>query len=651
MVTEEFSREAAPSLLFEGPVRFGYELVKPTPAALSPERTNPPPPPPLPLIPRAKAVGLRKVALVEGVATVVVWFVDSVVGAPGYALGQGPAVVIIIFMNMFAAVVAFWAAIVWLRWKQLTPAAAAAGRSPRVSIRVAFLNAFGALFVPWLVFPVEAVIALISASRDSAMVPDQSQAPRLEIEHQKSIAAWQTRVMEFEAAERRREETVDLWFPVPVPGTARMICAFGGSSISWTALLTTLGATMMGANRQIFIADFSRRHTTDDIRNLCRSAGYPVQETVITASDKSQDDTGLFADLTWKDLATVLVEVLHSEQTDADVSRRERQEDRAVILDVTGCLAKDGFVSVTRLRQALLVVEGVEEHGASLISIDEYDDLTKLFNEVQRKHGGVMERVTRIERSLRTLDVAGRALHYSSDRSQERTTGLQIIAADKDADDLDNEQYVAMLVQLITRRIKKGNSMADVLVILGADRMRLLALEALLAHAERERIGVFLFFEHFRQDAVDVVGAGGAAAIFFSLGNSREAIAASDFIGSGYKWVESQRTRSKGDSFTRTEGEEHSTGEQRGATWSQTTTDGRSYSEAFGKSNEKSVADQRVREAILDPEMLMGLPPTGLVCVQVLPGGRRVVNNVNCNPQITFAPRVAHEPRALNQVS
>ena len=84
------------------------------------------------------------------------------------------------------------------------------------------------------------------------------------------------------------------------------------------------------------------------------------------------------------------------------------------------------------------------------------------------------------------------------------------------------------------------------------------------------------------------------------------------------------------------------------ASWQSTTeTQGRSYSESFGRTKDYSVGEQRVREAVMEPEVIMGLPVTGMICVEVLPGGRRVAANVDCHPQVVFGSRVAREPRAL----
>lgn len=646
MVTQAATRpEDALARLFASPVRLGYECVQPTPPALSPERLNPPQPRPVPMIPRAKAVGLARVAAVEGVAALVVWIVDLQLGTFTFGGAQGAAGVVVILVNLAAAAVGFWAGRVWMRSRPNRTSTAL--DTPAGANIIGGVNAFAALLFPYLVLPIEAVVAWISATGRGQMIPDPSQVELVQAEHQATVAAWQRRIAEFESSEQRRVQTADLWFPVAIPRTARMVCVFGGSAISSAALLTTVGATMLGAKLRVLVGDLSRRNTTDVLCDLCRITNRPYRVNVLGRDD----DAGLLAGMSWNDLSSILVEVLHSAQQDADVSRRERREDRAVLREVADRLDPAGPVSIARLRAALLVVEASADSSPnSLITTDEYDRLIRLFNDVQRQHGGVLERVTRVERALRSLEVLDSG--GTSDTLPGTSAGLQIIGVDKTADDLDNEQYVELLFQLLLRRMRMQGWAADVLILLGADRIRRSALESLIGYAERERIGILLCFEHLRDDAIEIVGSGGAAAVFFALGNHREAKEASEFIGADYKWVESQHTRSEGQSLTQNWGEEISvsrsvsSGLRSGTSRSTSQTEGRSYGEAFGRTQEYSVGDQRVREAVLDPEVLMGLPPTGLICVHVLPGGGRVTANVDCHPQLALAPRVAAEPRA-----
>jgi hypothetical protein len=657
--------EADLSRLFAAPARWGYEYVEPVAPTQSPERSNPPSRREVRRVPRSQAAGLREAAVLAAVGGVGALFLESELGVfSGGAKGTvaGGAVVIV---HLAAAAVAYWAALAWQRSSlkgESTEDIPAVRRN-----LVPGINALATFFAPYLVLPVEAVIAwrrIWRGGRD--LVPHPGDARRAEAEYQEAMSAWQQRVVQFEAAEVKRSESVDVWYPVPLSQAARMTCVFGGTPVSWTAVLSAVGASLLGSGARIVIGDLSRRLTADVLCDLCRAVGIPTVEAVLPGGAANAD---LFADVSWNDLSSVLAEVLHSAQKDLDASRRERQEDRSVIRDIAGCLDASGPVSITRLRKALLVVQGVEVagNGDAVIDADEYERLTRLFNEVQRQHGGVMERVTRIERALRDFELldgtdtasandAHAALESSPGVSGDRGD-LRVIGVDKQTDDLENDRLVDLLFQLLLRRVRRGWAQADVLIILGADRIRREALESLMTHAEQERIEVLLFFEHLRQDAIDIVGGGGAIAAFLALGNHREAKEASDFIGGEYRWVEAQHTASASESLTRTPGREESAsssgtlGLPPAISRSRSKTKGRSYSEAFGQHREYTLSEQRVREAVIEPEILMGLPVTGMICVEVLPGGQRTAVNIDCHPQIAFAPRVAKEPRASTAAS
>jgi hypothetical protein len=91
---------------------------------------------------------------------------------------------------------------------------------------------------------------------------------------------------------------------------------------------------------------------------------------------------------------------------------------------------------------------------------------------------------------------------------------------DKRIDELENDRLVDLLFQLLLRRVRAGSVQADVLVVLGADRVRP---EALVDHAGHSSFAVVLMFEYLRRDAIELIGTGGAAAAFMALGNHREA--------------------------------------------------------------------------------------------------------------------------------
>jgi hypothetical protein len=630
------------------------------------------------MIPRAQAAGLWEataLAAAGGVGAIVLDAEFGVLSAGGVkGIFAGIATFAVHFI---AAIIAFRAARAWLRSSPKEPLGEGASAVGRYAIPS--INAFGALCVPYVVLPVEAVIGWRRIQRERGdLVPHPGEARRAQDEYQRSISAWQERIVQAESADLKRLESAAVWYPVPLSDGERMSCVFGGTPVSWTAALTTLGASLLGSGARIVIGDLSRRVTADVLCSLARARGIPTTEAVLPGDVAATD---LFEQLSWDDLSTVLVEVLHSAQRDPEVSRHERQADRSVIREVAQRLDASARVSIARLRQALLIVQGSEIPGSDALAAGERDRLAALFGEAQRRHGGVMERVTRIERALRDFDGLGGAMSRPSDTGARPsdtgarpsdTGGLQVTASEagehhselrvmgveKQTDELENDRFADLLFQLLLRRVRLGTVQADVLVVLGADRIRREALESLMSHAEQGSTRVVLFFEHLRRDAIEIVGTGGAAAAFLVLGNHHEAREASEFIGSEYRWTESQHTASASRSLTHASGRQESLSTSRGlglsggmsgpsvnATLGQARAEGRSYSEAFGQSLEYASTEARVREAVVATEVLMSLPATGMIRVAVLPGSRRRPVSIDCHPEIALSPRAASTPR------
>lgn len=632
------------SALFAAPVRWGWELVPPPSAALSPERNNPPTPRPPRLIPRYQAAGLMTAAIVVTVGALLTLYVAPS-GVYGNVLGIVP--------RILGAALVFWVASAYVQ--------ARVGYNPNDSKNLLQLGgaALAALLLPQAVLPLAAIIVWYRVLRGrSDLVPDPKDVAKLQAEHQAAVTAWQKRISQFETAEQKREQTVDVWYPIVPTSTAQTICTFGGTEISWAAALATFGTSLLGSGSNALVIDLSRRRAADVLLGLAIDQGIPAAQMQLPAD---RNAAGLLANLTWDDLSTVLVEILYSAHESVEQSRQGRLDDRAILREVAECLTPSGPVSFARLRQAMLVVEGASETKVDgAITTEEFDKLSQLYNQVQREHGGVMERVTRIERVLRGFDnfrdgggADQQSLMVRGQDGNLPRLRLQIVTLDKRLDNLDHDRLADLVFQLLVRRLRVGSIAAQVLVVLGADRIRRTALESMSEFAVQDRLKVLFFFEHLREDAIQMIGAGGAAAAFFALGNHREAKEASDFIGAGYKWVESQHTRSEGDSLTRSWGVEASDSYAEtqshpvGSSVTATRSMGSSYSAAFGKSNEYSVSEQRVREAVLEPEIVQGLPVTGMIWVEVRDKGQRVAANVDCNPQITFAPRVSRQPRAL----
>lgn len=642
--------------LFSSPPRWGYERVEPTPPAASPERQNPPQRGHVRMVPATRASGLwEATALATGGAVSAIVLDASF----GYFSGgvHGIAEVGVVITNLIAATVAFFATRAWYRSSDESRLTRALPGDAGTRWVVPIANAVVAFAAPYLLLTCEAIRGWRRISRERGeLAPDPGDARRIEADYAAATKAWQKRIAEFEDAERRRVNATPLWRPVHFDSRGSVTCVFGGTPLGWTAALTTLGASLLGDGQRLIACDLSRRLTLDVLVGLARTAGISNSETILPEPGAESE---LLEGIGWPELASVLVEALHSAQRDPDVSRRERQDDRSVIRDVAACLDPSRRVSIARLRSALLVLQDVAGDVAE-IDAGERARLAALFNEVQRAHGSVLERVIRIERALRDFELLNPASSVLADevvaeaRDAGRTSArdgaqLRITGVDKHAGELENDCLVDLLFQLISRRVRSDSTRTDTLLVLGADRIRREALESLADHAVRSQTTVVLMFEHLRRDAIEMVGAGGGAAAFMTLANHREASEASEFIGSEYRWIESSHTASVNRSLTLTTSASRGAsldgalGLPHGLSLGGSRTRTRGYTQALGNGEEYSVAETREREAAVEPATLMSLPVTGMIQVKVLDDGGRAITSLDCHPSIAFSPHVMQQ--------
>lgn len=254
--------------LLHPPVRWGYEFVLPAPPSLSPERKSPPQTRQPKLVPRARAAGLRKamiMCLVAGVAVIVLYAQFGEFDSHSKNTHAG----VISLVNLGGAIIAFVAARDWRRYRRSGDVGAP------LSIADGWLipgiNALVTLFLALFTLPIEGIIAAMAlANGSSKLVPNPSDLQKVQTEYQEAVSAWQQRIVQFESAEQTRYETTPVWYPVGTSGSARMICVFGGTYISWAAVLSTLGATVLGAGLKVLVGDLSRRRSLDPLVDLCQ---------------------------------------------------------------------------------------------------------------------------------------------------------------------------------------------------------------------------------------------------------------------------------------------------------------------------------------------------------------------------------------------
>jgi hypothetical protein len=310
--------------LFAPVPRWGWELRLPDPPRPSPERPHPPvqPAPPPRYIP-GDADPARQRRLWTAAAISVA--VGVLVGIFAFTHTGMGSVAVNAIIGVPVAIYAFRS---WYGATRDGPVRLKAFVGPSVAVGLA------ALIVPDLVLLVLAVM-LFRATRQR-MVPNprwQQLAEQDQWNYTLAYEQWQRRVAEFEASDRRRYEQANVWYPVQ-PAPAMLTCVFGGAPASWELLLTTLGSSLLGSGQRVTIVHLSRRRPATELLKLVHSdvrRQIPVlQLSLPTDSQHPRLSQGL----DYPALASLLVEVLHSQQQDADASRRERQEDRSVLREI-----------------------------------------------------------------------------------------------------------------------------------------------------------------------------------------------------------------------------------------------------------------------------------------------------------------------------
>jgi hypothetical protein len=631
------TRGDALATLLRPPVRWGWEIAPPAPARTSPERNQPPARRQAQLVSASKVSKLPQATGVLIATWLVVLLIDASIKFNG---------ITVTVVNVCTMPVAHWAG---QKLEQF--------RDPSVSPRSGKVLRWTitALLFSYISLAVQAYVTNKESNRRRQwMVPEPADAAAADREYQAEVQRWQARVGEYESQEVARVQAADLWYPVCPSPSAHLIACFGGSSDSWRIALITLGSSILGSGERLLVTDLSQRYCTQDLEFVATKAGLPLSTTELAGTKAAQ---GLLDGIKWEDLVGVLVESAYLGHDDSTAARDTRRADRVVLRDAYECLREDRQPSVKLLRTALGVIQGVQpSRNGPELDRHEYDALTRVVSQVQREHGGVMERVIRLDQMLRDLEPldpapeSATALAERPSARSDRGPALEILSVDKQAAELDSELFVAVAFELLLRRLRSGERTADTLLVLGADRIPRDALENLGTFAERSRVRVILFFEHLREEAVDLAGGGGAAAVFFTLANHREAAEATSFIGSGYRWVESQRTRGVSASVTQQSGREHgstftTTQSFMDQSRSEAQSSGFNFSESLGRSEEFSVSEQRVNETLVEPQVLQGLPVTGCLYVEIGQGGRRRIASVDCNPVIGMASRVSELPR------
>jgi len=456
--------------------------------------------------------------------------------------------------------------------------------------------------------------------------------------HQAAVAEWQSRAAEYHAQERSRLGRLPEWGAVRPSSPGRRIDVYGGTTAGWQALTTTIGTSLLGSGESLFVLDFSEADVAAMLFAAARQAGVPTKANVLPQELETSD---VLAGLEPMAIKETLVEALHADRP--DVERTSRSVDDRILTAICDILAPR--VTLERIHAALRVLlrqEPPPDGGTSVLTDDEWNRLTELFNDEYRQV--ITTALVHLDSQLAPLQYLGRRAQ-TPDEAGARCTG---IAISRDGGSLVNELLVDILVQTTIRKLRSQAKSHDsrVLVVIAADLLKKRHLERMDDLAAGLDTRVIYLFRHLRDDVLEVAGGGGAIAAVMRPGGHKEAEQAANLIGREHRFELAQTTHTAGISdtlsWTDTEGISKSW-----ATFIPVVSDSTTaaWGESKSSSEQEATTRQRVHEYVMEPEVLRALPPTAVVLVEFSASAKRArVRLADCDPALASLPRVSAHP-------
>ena len=384
-------------------------------------------------------------------------------------------------------------------------------------------------------------------ARVAAAATAQSAALRKgQREHAAEVRAWQRRRS---VAGRR-----PAWLEVGLPEGLDRVDVAGGTTTGWSALITTLAAPLLDAGGEVSVIDLTEAAVAAELAGLTRRAGLRPLVWTLPGDLPSLD---LGSGLAAEDLADVLTLAAGSataSQPDqaAGPPGADPAVDCALLERVIAALGADPpIAAVTAALRALAGVGGPEAHlREGILGPDQFERIAGLFGRGATERV-VTDRALALESRLRQLD----ALGTGPPPDPEPPVRLRVAALDRRAGVIGNRMLATYLVASLThmlRRAAPGEPWAHTVCVFGADRLGGDVLDRLTDACAAARTGLVLAFRSVPGPVRERLGRGNAALAFMRLGNTDEARAASELIGTEHRFVVGQITDTEGTSVTDT---------------------------------------------------------------------------------------------------
>jgi hypothetical protein len=407
--------------------------------------------------------------------------------------------------------------------------------------------------------------------------------------HATELAEYEQGKARWDAAERERIAATPRWLQVAAPEDIDRLDVFGGTVRARQNLITGVGQALL-EQRAVVLIDLSQDRVAAGLVADARRAGISCQDYQLPADLAA---TPLLAGLTGDQIASLIVEVLHADDTSATAAGRAT--DLMLARKVVRVLGDD--VTMSRLHAALSLLLGDALDGPAGPA-----DPDGEADGPGRRPGGGDSRLTAAERAgLHAIfgsglrgQVAGNLVRLAAvieplaelgaDAAPRPPARLTCLSLPDGPRDVTADLTAALIVQWATRSVADETGFRPAVILAGADEQSTRHLSRLTTVCERYQIPLVRTFSRLTEESARHLDSRHTA--FLRLATRPEALRAAEHIGLERRFVAGRfshrhsisrsRTRTTGESVT------HSTGSTQGEATTHTTgtTTGQSYSEA-----------------------------------------------------------------------
>jgi hypothetical protein len=429
-------------------------------------------------------------------------------------------------------------------------------------------------------------VALLGRNRRRAAARLRTETDLRARQHAAELAEYSRGKALWARLEADRIATAPRWLQVAAHEDTSRLDVFGGTGSGRRNMVTGLGLELL-SQHAVIVLDLSQDQVADGLLRGAAAAGFSCQDYELP---RDLAVTPLLAGLSGEQIASLIVEVVHADDTTATAAGRAT--DLMILKKITGVLGSS--MSMARLHAALIALlgdadaggqppDGAPAHGEGLLSGTELAALRALFGDGFRHQvAGTLVRLAAVVDPLTALGTG------SASRPAARLTCLTL---DDGPRDVAADLTAALVVQWVTRAVSAaGDATADdgaarpAVILAGADEQSTRHLARLTAVCERYGIPLVRAFARLTDESARHLDTRHTA--FMRLATRAEAVRAAEHIGLERRFVAGRfahrHSVSRSQTRTTSESVTHTTGRTEGGATTRTvgTTTGEAYSEA-----------------------------------------------------------------------